>query len=90
VLPPGVTPKTWFDEDENWVYGMAVYIPSQTNAAAATAEEMKNSSIIQGINGAKSGQGKASNSAAVDPKVVKPGAGVKRGPSGKVSDDNDN
>ena len=90
VLPPGVTPRTWFDEDENWVYGMAVYIPSQTNAAAATAEEMKNSSIIQGINGAKPGQGKASNSAAVDPKVVKPGAGVKRGPSGKVSDDNDN
>lgn len=86
VLPPGITPKTWFDEDEAWAYGMAVYIPSQTNAAAEAAEEMRNSKMIQDFPGRASRGGSTSSA---DPKTVKEGKGVKRGPSGKISNDDD-
>jgi hypothetical protein len=85
VLPPGVTTNTWFDEENAWAFGMSVYIPSVTNAAAATADEMKNGQIIQGINSAGGAEKQAN-----DPKVNRPGEEVKRGPSGKVSDDKDN
>ena len=37
ILPPGINTKTWFDEDHAWAYGMSVYVPSATNAAAQTA-----------------------------------------------------
>ena len=34
ILPPGVNTKTWFDEDHAWAYGMSVYAPSLSKAAA--------------------------------------------------------
>ena len=36
-LPPGVVVKTWFNEDESWAYGMAVYVPSLTRSVMGIA-----------------------------------------------------
>ena len=49
ILPPGINIKTWFDSDNAWAYAMSVYVPSLTNAAAATGREMRESSILQPI-----------------------------------------
>jgi len=40
-LPPGVTTKTWFDGDGEWSYGMSVYMPSHSKAAADFAKKMR-------------------------------------------------
>ena len=49
ILPPCVNTKTWFDADNAWAYAMSVYVPSLTNAAAATGREMRKSAILQSI-----------------------------------------
>lgn len=91
-LPPGVQVKTWFDDDNNWAYGMAVYIPSATNAAAKAAREMSEAQILQGINdgsGAK-GKGKGKGKQGVpgsskdNPNVKRPNDKVKKGVTGKA------
>ena len=92
IIPPGVMGKTWFDEDHAWAYGMAVYVPSATNAAASTAREMHEGEIVQPID---DGSKKSSNPTNAekpssghtddkDVKVQRPGKTVKPGPSGKI------
>ena len=56
ILPPGVNTKTWFDEDHAWAYGMSVYAPSLSNAAAQAAREMLERQILQPVEG---GSGKS-------------------------------
>jgi hypothetical protein len=91
IIPPGVTRKTWFDEDKAFCYGMAVYVASATNAAAGAAREMHEGEIVQPINddGRKSSSksGKPSSGFTDDKdntKVQRPGKVVKPGPSGKI------
>lgn len=76
-LPPGVPTKTYFDSDGAWAYGIAVYSPSMSKAVEQIADEVRGAEIVpeKGKTGAKSGG------------VKKPP--VKKGPSGKVSDDDD-
>ena len=87
ILPPGINTKTWFDADHAWAYGMSVYVPSLTNAAAGTARDMRDSNILQAID---DGSGKVtdkSSSGFTDEKdntVKRPGRTVKPGPSGKI------
>ena len=92
IVPPGVPGKTWFDEDNAWAYGMAVYVPSATNAAASTAREMHEGEIVQPIDdGSKKASGSANGEKPSsgfkddrDVKVQRPGKEVKPGPSGKI------
>ena len=84
VLPPGVNTKTWFDEDHAWAYALSVYVPSLTNVAAKSAQEMRDSKILQPIDGGKGGK----SSGFLDDKDIKanrPGKDVKRGPTGKIN-----
>jgi len=87
VLPPGINTKTWFDSDNAWAYAMSVYVPSVTNAAAASGREMQESVILQpvddsGRSSTAPGSGFTDENA---PSTVKrPGKDVKPGPSGKI------
>ena len=79
--------KTWFDDDHAWAYGMAVYIPSLTNAEAKKAgRETSNAKIIQKINDdvQKKGSGRTVGKST----VKRPGNKVRRGVSGKVDKKN--
>jgi hypothetical protein len=85
ILPPGVNSKTWFDEANAWSYGMSVYVPSLTNAAANAAREMRESTILQPIN---DGSGRPAAAPAGDPsRIRRPGEKVAPGPTGKISPD---
>ncbi len=91
ILPPGVNAKTWFDDDKSWAYGMAVYVPSLSNAAAGHARDMRESAILKPVDdgsgrrpggtGGTAGQG--------SPNISRPGDDVKRGPTGKISPDDE-
>lgn len=82
VLPPGIQVKTWFNDDNTWAHGIAVYVPSATNAAAAIRREVGNAKIIQDFRrDDKSGKPMTSD------KVEGSGKNVKPLPSGKAKDD---
>ena len=92
ILPPGINTKTWFDADHAWGYGMSVYVPSLTNAAAQTARDVLDSQILQPIDdGTKRGRvGK--DGPFIDQKdarIKQPSTKVKAGPTGKVGKDDD-
>jgi hypothetical protein len=92
ILPPGINTKTWLDEDNAWGYGMSVYVPSATSAAASTAREMQDGRIVQPIDGSGRSAGgnsveKGPSSGFTDEKngsVPRPGKAVKPGPTGKI------
>ena len=89
VLPPGIEVKTWFDDENTWAHGMAVYIPSATNLAAGIAKEMDDAKILQDINpNMKTTERKDSKGNSVDDsKVQRPAKQVKPLSSGKANDD---
>ncbi|MHC4402331.1 MAG: hypothetical protein ACYTG0_21915 [Planctomycetota bacterium] len=92
VLPPGVTTKTWFDEDHAWAYGMSVYVPSLTSAAASAAREMQDSRIVQPTDGrgVEAGTDRPNRFPDQDnPNVKRPGAEIRPGPTGKIAPDED-
>ena len=86
ILPPGVNTKTWFDGDHSWAYGMSVYVPSLTDAAATTGREMRESKILQPVDdgGKKKADGPRGFTDKDDSKIKRPGKTVKPGPSGKI------
>lgn len=49
LLPPGVQRRTWTDKDGAFAWGIAVYAPSLTDAAAAGAQDMENAQIIKPV-----------------------------------------
>jgi hypothetical protein len=91
VLPPGVATKTWFDADHAWAFAMSVYVPSLTNVAASTAQEIMDAKILQpGDNG--SGKKPDAGSGFTDeknPEIKRPTTSTRPGPTGKVGDDRD-
>ncbi|NLF69225.1 MAG: hypothetical protein GX575_09245 [Candidatus Anammoximicrobium sp.] len=85
ILPPGVNTKTWFDEDHAWSYGMSVYVPSLTNAAAGAARQMRESTILQPVD-----DGSDRPSSVPDRNmggIKQPGKDVRKGPTGRISPD---
>jgi hypothetical protein len=87
ILPPGVNTRTWFDEDNAWAYAMSVYVPSLTNAATRTGQEMREAGILKPLDGGAPpstvpGTGFTDEQAPAT--VRRPGAEVKPGPSGKI------
>jgi len=83
VLPAGVNTKTWFDEDNAWAYGMSVYAPSLTEAAAKAAREMREADLLR----PSAEGGPEGFTDEKDRDVKRPGEEVKPGPTGKVSED---
>ena len=47
VIPPGVSPRAWLDDEGAFAYAVAVYIPSVTQKAAQMNQNMKDSKIVQ-------------------------------------------
>jgi len=93
IIPPGVSTKTWSDDEKAFCYGMSVYVPSVTNAAATAAREMSEGEIVQPIDdgsrksGRKTGSGGKPSSGftdSSDTKVQRPSKVVKPGPSGRI------
>jgi hypothetical protein len=86
ILPPGVNSKTWFDEDHAWAYGMSVYAPSLSDAAAKAGREMRDSRILQPVNGGDkpSAQQPGGFTDEKGTDVTRPGKVVKPGPTGKI------
>ena len=80
ILPPGIIVKNWINDDKTEAFSVAVYMSSITNAAAGYANKMDNSKIIQPINPIDDSSNKAN--------ISKPSKGVKRGPTGTVSNTN--
>ncbi len=74
-LPAGVTTKTYFDPEGAWSYGIAVYSPTMTKEIEKIADEVRSADILEGPG------------ATPAPKGKKPP--VKKGPSGKVGEDDD-
>jgi hypothetical protein len=91
ILPPGVATKTWFDPDHAWAFAMSVYVPSLTNAAASTAQEMMDAKILQPVGSSGSGKPDAGSGFTDEnnPNIKRPSATSKPGPTGKVGDDKD-
>jgi hypothetical protein len=95
ILPPGVTTKTWFDDSHAWAFGMSVYVPSVTNAAAGAGRDMRESRILQpfgdgsGRGARASGRSPSRFTDTDDDNIPRPGDRVKRGPSGKISPNDD-
>lgn len=84
ILPPGINTKTWFDDDNAWAYAMSVYVPSVTNAAAASGREIQESAILQPVNDGS----RRPNPTAADEdstEIRRPDRSVKPGPTGVVS-----
>jgi len=92
-VPPGVTIKTWFNDDNSWAFSMAVYAPSATNAVERAADDIKNSQIVQPAGASNGSSGSAADSGGNGFKdgqntdVPRPGADVKPGPTGKTDKD---
>jgi hypothetical protein len=80
VLPPGLSPKSWFDESGDYAYAMCVYLPSATNAAAQLDQALGDNRLLQ-----SAGDGSRQDAGPGGP-TTKP---VKPGPSGTVSKDID-
>lgn len=85
ILPPGVNSRTWFDDDHAWSYGMSVYVPSLTDAAAGTAREMREAQILQPVDDGAARPGIAPDRNMEG--VKQPGRDVRQGPTGRISPD---
>ena len=90
VLPPGVTVKTFFNEDKTMATAVAIYMPSVTASATSFGQDMKNATIIPekpqtggGVPTLGTLDGK------MDPSQQNAGEMPKQGPSGQVSKDAD-
>jgi hypothetical protein len=87
ILPPGITTKTWFDEDHAWAYGMSVYVPSLSDAAGTFGREMQQSQILQPVHTGGARAPEKQSNGFTDEKgtgVKRPGKVVKPGPTGKI------
>ena len=71
VLPPGVRQEAWSDEDKEFTYAVAVYMPSASNAAETGAASMQSGGILTPPAGGP---------------VPTPSEEVRQGPSGTVQD----
>ncbi len=75
VLPPGVSVKTYINEEKTMVEAVAVYLPSVTDRATSAGQSMRQSQILQS-NGTTSGE-------------TSQGSMPSRGTSGQVMNDAD-
>lgn len=94
VLPPGLTKKTWLDDEGAWAYSMCVYMPSASDAAAKVGKSMQKAQILQKHDGespkARGGSSSIGNTGLSGRSTgTKTSAPVKQGPTGQLSSDDD-
>jgi hypothetical protein len=80
VLPPGIMRETSLDENEYFAYGIAVYVPSLSDAARSAAKEMDDAQLVQPPKTGGGAQGKTGKAE----QEQKPKPEMKQGPSGVV------
>ena len=56
TLPPGIMRRTFMDDKEYFAYGIAVYIPSVTQAVSDASREIDDANIVQPIKTKKAGK----------------------------------
>ena len=77
VLPPGIIRETSLDDNEYFAYGIAVYVPSLSDAARGASKEMDDAQLIQP-------PGTSTDNNAPVPAPQKEAPEIKKGPSGVV------
>lgn len=86
VLPPGIVPRTFRDQDNVWYYAVVVYNPVITQAASDLAAEMKNATLIQPIRKPQTQPGGTDDSQ-IKSDVPRPGSEIKMIPTGTFDDE---
>ncbi|MEW6078309.1 MAG: hypothetical protein AB1724_10885 [Thermodesulfobacteriota bacterium] len=93
ILPPGVTSKSWMDDDNAIAYAVSVYLPSVSAQAEKTAKEMHENTIINPDTSQSAVDGGENTQSGFldenDPNIDRPKTEIKQGPSGKVQKDED-
>ena len=86
VLPPGIMRRTMLDDDEYFAYGIAVYVPSLSDAVRDAAREMEDIQLVR-----PPGSDTESSAPAPAPeapeKAEREAPEIQRGPSGVVEQD---
>ncbi|MDR1651104.1 MAG: hypothetical protein LBR87_04895 [Synergistaceae bacterium] len=83
VLPPGIIRETSLDDDEYFAYGIAVYVPSVTDAARQASQEMDDAQIVRPPAPAASPSDTARTGGGKQSQDLE----MKKGPSGIVEQD---
>lgn len=85
-VPPGVVKKSWVDEDNEWAYSIAVYVPSATAKAEGIGKAMDASRLLRSDRKRQEGstQGGSVRPSGVDENQQEPFQKVKPLPGGKV------
>jgi hypothetical protein len=84
VLPPGIIRETELDDDEYFAYGIAVYVPSVSDAARNASQEMDDAQIVKPADTTNNSNAAEIN--ATDEKTEQK-LEIKKGPSGVVEQD---
>ena len=89
ILPPGTQPKSWIDDDGVWAYSMVIYSPAKTNLARDINRSMREAEIVKPVSSKVSPKAEATSPATVSPSTKTPAATIPRGPSGRVTAEED-
>lgn len=88
IIPPGTQPKSWIDDDGVWAYSMVIYSPAKTNLARDINRSMREAEIVKPATPPTTPKATASPATA-PPSVKTPAAKIPRGPSGRVTPEED-
>ena len=87
IIPPGVSPRAWLNEEGTFAYAVAVYIPSVTQKAAQMNDNMQNSQIVQPYEvkkGSPAEKAKDKPQIKIDSKTYKDSGTLQPGVSGTI------
>jgi hypothetical protein len=84
ILPPGIMRETEMDDDEYFAYGIAVYVPSVSEAARSASQEMDDAQLVKP---AESPDSNANAETRTTDTKDEPKLDIKKGPSGVVEQD---
>ena len=85
-VPAGVQKKSWFDDDKEWAYTIAVYLPSATAKAEGIRKMMDESQLLPQRRGGGSQSGRV-RPALQEEEIQDPQKRFKPLPSGKIGGD---
>ncbi len=88
-LPPGVLPMTWIDEEGGTVYSVAVYNARSSELAKQAATEMKEGRSFEQIGGTVGHDLDPSLGFKTNETGNQPSSEVRKGPTGRVTDEKD-
>jgi hypothetical protein len=88
-LPPGVIPMTWTDEEGGTVYSVAVYNARSSELAKQAATEMREGRSFEQIGGTVGHDLDPSLGFKINETGSQPSSEVRKGPTGRVTDEKD-